>query len=55
MRKSLWTALNTRRSDANAAECVEFLDARTMGAINKGGLAGRQYQEKESLFFKFQG
>ena len=36
-------------------ECVEFLDARTMQAINRGGLAGRQYNEVDSLFFKFQG
>ncbi|RSH94260.1 hypothetical protein EHS25_004063 [Saitozyma podzolica] len=36
-------------------QCVEFLDGRTMSAINKGGLAGRQYKEIDSLFFKFQG
>ncbi len=36
-------------------ECVEFLDARTMEAINKSGLAGRQYTAVDSLFFKFQG
>lgn len=37
------------------AECVEFLDARTVDAINKGGMAGRQYALADSLFFKFQG
>ncbi len=26
-----------------------------MKAINTGGLAGRQYKEVDSLFFKFQG
>jgi D-lactate dehydrogenase (cytochrome) len=34
---------------------VEFLDARTVDAINKGGMAGRQYPLADSLFFKFQG
>ena len=37
------------------AECVEFLDAATMKAINLGGLAGRQFPEKDTLFFKVQG
>ena len=37
------------------AECVEFLDALTMKAINQGGLAGRQFEEKDTLFFKLQG
>lgn len=36
-------------------ECVEFLDASTMKAINLGGLAGRQFPEKDTLFFKVQG
>ncbi|ORX36265.1 putative D-lactate dehydrogenase oxidoreductase protein [Kockovaella imperatae] len=36
-------------------QCVEFLDARTMKAINQGGISGRQYPEKDCLFFKFQG
>ncbi|AFR97691.1 D-lactate dehydrogenase (cytochrome) [Cryptococcus neoformans C23] len=36
-------------------QCVEYMDARTMEAINKGGLAGRQYKPVDSLFFKFQG
>ncbi|WVQ83429.1 hypothetical protein IAT38_005570 [Cryptococcus sp. DSM 104549] len=36
-------------------QCVEYLDSRTMTAINKGGLAGRQYKPVDSLFFKFQG
>lgn len=36
-------------------QCVEYMDARTMDAINKGGLAGRQYKPVDSLFFKFQG
>ena len=31
--------------------CVEFLDGRTMEAINKGGLAGRQYTAVDSLNF----
>jgi D-lactate dehydrogenase (cytochrome) len=37
------------------AECVEFLDALTMKAINQGGLAGREFKEKDTLFFKLQG
>ncbi|WVQ74688.1 hypothetical protein IAR50_004292 [Cryptococcus sp. DSM 104548] len=36
-------------------QCVEYLDGKTMEAINKGGLAGRQYNAVDSLFFKFQG
>lgn len=36
-------------------QCVEYLDARTIRAINAGGIAGRSYPEKDSLFFKFQG
>ncbi|WVF66935.1 hypothetical protein IAT40_001678 [Kwoniella sp. CBS 6097] len=36
-------------------QCVEYLDGRTMEAINKGGMAGKQYKEVDSLFFKFQG
>ncbi|KAK4684466.1 D-lactate dehydrogenase (cytochrome), partial [Tremellales sp. Uapishka_1] len=36
-------------------QCVEYLDALTMKAINQGGLAGRQYKQAETLFFKFQG
>ncbi|KAK8861219.1 hypothetical protein IAR55_002038 [Kwoniella newhampshirensis] len=36
-------------------QCVEYLDGRTMHAINQGGLAGRQYKPVDSLFFKFQG
>jgi D-lactate dehydrogenase (cytochrome) len=31
------------------------MDARTMTAINAGGLSGRQYAEVDTLFFKFQG
>lgn len=40
---------------ALTAECVEFLDGRTMKAINQGGLTGKTYKEVDSLFFKFQG
>ncbi|KAH8086977.1 putative D-lactate dehydrogenase cytochrome oxidoreductase protein [Filobasidium floriforme] len=36
-------------------QCVEFLDALTMKAINQGGLAGREFKEKDTLFFKLQG
>lgn len=36
-------------------ECVEFLDAQTMKAINQGGLTGKTYKEVDTLFFKFQG
>lgn len=36
-------------------QCVEYLDSRTMHAVNEGGIAGRKYPEKDSLFFKFQG
>lgn len=36
-------------------QCVEYLDGRTMKAINLGGLAGRTYPETDTLFFKFQG
>lgn len=46
---------NSRVNAGFPVQCVEFLDGRTMSAINKGGLAGRQYKEIDSLFFKFQG
>lgn len=36
-------------------QCVEYLDSRTMKAINAGGIAGKKYPEEDSLFFKFQG
>ncbi|BEJ14457.1 hypothetical protein CspHIS471_0402240 [Cutaneotrichosporon sp. HIS471] len=36
-------------------QCVEYLDSRTMKAINAGGIAGKKYPEQDSLFFKFQG
>ncbi|EIW65740.1 hypothetical protein TREMEDRAFT_41215 [Tremella mesenterica DSM 1558] len=36
-------------------QCVEFLDARTMKAINRGGAVSREYKEADSLLFKFQG
>ncbi|BEI91417.1 uncharacterized protein CcaverHIS019_0402370 [Cutaneotrichosporon cavernicola] len=36
-------------------QCVEYLDSRTMKAINAGGIAGKTYPEQDSLFFKFQG
>ncbi len=36
-------------------QCVEFLDALTMRAINEGGLTGSKYPEKDTLFFKLQG
>ncbi|WVO12420.1 hypothetical protein L204_100019 [Cryptococcus depauperatus] len=36
-------------------QCVEYLDSRTMEAVNKSGLAGRQFKPVDSLFFKFQG
>ncbi|WOO84395.1 D-lactate dehydrogenase [cytochrome], mitochondrial [Vanrija pseudolonga] len=36
-------------------QCVEYLDGRTIRAINLGGLAGRSYPETDTLFFKFQG
>jgi D-lactate dehydrogenase (cytochrome) len=36
-------------------ECVEFLDKKTVQAVNEGGLAGRKFPLQDSLFFKFQG
>ncbi len=37
------------------AECVEFLDDLTMKAVSDGGLAGRKFLRKDTLFFKLQG
>lgn len=36
-------------------QCVEFLDSRTMAAVNQAGQAGRKFGERDSLFFKLQG
>ncbi|WRT65326.1 uncharacterized protein IL334_002269 [Kwoniella shivajii] len=36
-------------------QCVEFLDARTIDAINKGGMVKNKYPLADTLFFKFQG
>lgn len=34
---------------------MEYLDDLTMKAISDGGLAGRKFQLKDTLFFKLQG
>lgn len=36
-------------------QCIEYMDSQTMRAINEGGIAGRKYPEKDTVFFKFQG
>lgn len=36
-------------------ECIELLDDKTIGAINKYGQSIRKRPEKDSLFIKFQG
>lgn len=36
-------------------ECVELVDTVFISAINKFGMSARKYDEKDSLFFKFQG
>ncbi|KAF9783921.1 hypothetical protein BJ322DRAFT_1007497 [Thelephora terrestris] len=36
-------------------QCIELLDDKTMGAINKYGQSIRKRPEKDSLFIKFQG
>ncbi|KAL7419916.1 D-lactate ferricytochrome c oxidoreductase [Cryptotrichosporon argae] len=36
-------------------QCVEYLDGRTIHAINNGGQVSRKYKETDTLFFKFQG
>ncbi|KAF8906305.1 FAD-linked oxidase-like protein [Gymnopilus junonius] len=36
-------------------QCVELVDDRFITAINKFGMSSRNYPEKDSLFFKFQG
>lgn len=36
-------------------QCIELLDDAMMKAINKSGLCGRQYPEKDMLFFKLSG
>lgn len=43
-------------SNEQQTECVELLDNVSMSALNKyGKLSGRDWAEKDSLFFKFQG
>ncbi|WVQ62942.1 uncharacterized protein L199_001091 [Kwoniella botswanensis] len=36
-------------------QCVEYLDSRTIDAINKGGMVKKAYPTADTLFFKFQG
>ncbi|WWC87475.1 uncharacterized protein L201_002364 [Kwoniella dendrophila CBS 6074] len=36
-------------------QCVEYLDASTIDAINKGGMVKKSYPKADTLFFKFQG
>lgn len=38
-----------------STECIELLDDKIMGAINKYGQSIRKWPKKDSLFIKFQG